>query len=67
MAKSLVEYMKDAANEAADMLKVEIDANTPEDTRSLIGNNRIKRAELQGSIIESDVHNDTPYAIYVEM
>ena len=55
-----------AINEALVLIKRRIDEKTPEDTKELVGNNNIIKAEKFWSKIIWKVQNKTGYAIYVE-
>lgn len=56
----------EAINEALEYIKKRIDEKTPEDTKTLLGNNEIIEAKKVGTEIVGSVQNTTGYAIYVE-
>ena len=58
--------LQKGVNAATAQLKQEIDRLTPEDTRTLVGNNRAKPAVVTGQKVVGAVVNDTEYALYVE-
>jgi hypothetical protein len=53
-------------NTSLSILKNAIDSHTPEDTRTLLWNNKINRASNISWTIKWSVENNTEYAIYVE-
>lgn len=64
--QSVIKAVTQAVNAGVDELKNNIDSKTPEDTKTLLGNNKIKKASLSGEQITASVSNDTEYAQYVE-
>lgn len=57
---------ENAVNTALNFVKKEIDAKTPEDTKTLIWNNKIVTAKTANGKTVGSINNSTPYAIYVE-
>ena len=55
-----------AINESLDMLKIEIDKNTPEDTKNLLWNTEITKAIHVNNRMAGKIFNDTEYWLYVE-
>jgi len=53
-------------NKALEFLKEDIDKKTPEDTKTLLKNNKIQQATSWGWLISWSVYNDAPYAWFVE-
>ena len=65
-AKDLLwKYIK-KVDKAVQILKDNIDSKTPEDTKKLLQNNRIKYAQLIWNRIVGSVYNETDYAYFVE-
>lgn len=62
----LIFVAENAINTALKYVKKEIDDKTPEDTRTLVGNNNINDASTDNGKSMWSVSNSTPYAIYVE-
>jgi hypothetical protein len=56
-----LEQVRDDVNTGLVILKDKIDENTPEDTKTLIENNKITPAEIRGDRVIGSVSNDTPY------
>lgn len=63
---NIIGYIIGGVNEALQLLKTEINKNTPEDTKTLVGNNKILPAVSNGTSVGGAVINDTEYAPYVE-
>lgn len=55
-----------AVNKAIQVLKDDIDSKTPEDTKTLLWNNRINPASVSWNVVVASVENDTEYAQFVE-
>ena len=64
--KSIESKIKKSLNEWLEKLKVSIDEKTPEDTKTLLGNNEIEKATTSWDYIVWKVFNETLYWIYVE-
>ena len=62
LAKKLLKWVKKWIL----LLSEEINANTPEKSKTLLGNNKVEDAKQIGDMIIAKVSNDTPYAGYVE-
>ena len=60
--KSLIDWV----NKWLEILKNTIDSKTPEDTKTLLWNNKIKQAVPVWWVIKWSVENTTEYAIFVE-
>ena len=58
--------LKEGIDESTQLLKEEIDRNTPEDTKTLIWNNEIVPAKQVWDTIVGSVKNETEYWVYVE-
>jgi hypothetical protein len=56
-----LEQVRDDVNTGLVILKDKIDENTPEDTKTLIENNKITPAVINGDRVIGSVSNDTPY------
>jgi hypothetical protein len=54
-------------NISLNVLKASIDAKTPEDSKTLIWNNKIEHAKIVGDTVVWKVVNDTEYAELVEL
>jgi len=66
LQKELIQNYLRKVNHAVDVLKTEIDRLTPEDTKNLLQNNRVKPAVLIGDKVVGSVYNETDYAFFVE-
>ena len=64
--RSVPTRLKKGANKALDVLKEDINTNTPEDSKTLVRANKIKKASNIGSKVIWSVYNDTEYGKYVE-
>ena len=65
--KQIENNIKNSINEWLEVLKKSIDNKTPEDTKTLLWNNEIKKATREWNYITWSVFNDkTPYWIFVE-
>lgn len=53
-------------NESLQIIKSEVDANTPEDTGNLVASNKIEEARQEWNRIVWRVVNETEYAKFVE-
>ena len=53
-------------NKALDYIKQSVDEKTPEDTKTLLKNNTILKAEKKGNSIYWEVFNNTEYAEIIE-
>ena len=51
---------------AIDYVKSEVDTRTPEDTRTLLGNNQTLPIRVDGNKVIGEVVNETDYAGFVE-
>ena len=64
--RKLNDRLEKAINESLETLKKSIDEKTPEDTKTLLGNNDIEKAKQSWNEIKGRVYNETKYWIYVE-
>lgn len=56
----------ETVDKLTDLAKQLIDEKTPEDTKTLIGNNKRKPTRREWTMVIGEVENTTPYAVYVE-
>ena len=64
--KSIDSALRVAVDKATALLKLEIDARTPEDTGLLLSSNRAIPSVTEDKITKGRVENPTSYATYVE-
>lgn len=60
------EILESRVNECLEIVKQEIDKNTPENTKKLLWKNKIEKAKLVWNEIIWKVVNITKYVLYVE-
>lgn len=65
LEKELMDKLEAGIEKSTDLLKQNIDSITPENTKTLLWNNKSEVSVEKGKVI-GKVSNDTPYAIYVE-
>lgn len=66
-AEDQIDIVTSNMEEDLQILKKDTDKNTPEDTRRLIGNNKIEHPKRVGGKIIGRLYNETHYAYWVEI